>query len=436
MPRLNFVRFVRPMASSHLTRPGESAPELLAVSFSYPPLAYPRSGQVARLLKNIPFSTTLVCADERGAHRDPTLEPDAEASLRACLRVPFPVGHWRARADAAASRLRLPVWGKTPDQYASWTSPALRAVAEFTKSQVYRPDIIVSFGQPMSDHLVGLKLKQLFRVPWAAHFSDPWTDNPFNRHDALTRRLNLSLERKVMETADLLVFTSRETVDLVMAKYAPEWRRKARVLPHSFDASLYAREARAPGEETIVRYTGEFYGRRTPRPLVETLRAILSGSPRLLEGVRFELIGQISPDALAESGIESLPEGLVMMRPPVSYAESLSLAAAADGLLIVDAPAARSVFLPSKLVDYIGAARPILGLTPPGASDELIRRLGGWAADSSDAAAMRIAAEAFLAFLSQNRNNRRTWGDPEVRAAYEASAVAESFEGMMRELLG
>lgn len=424
------------MASSHLTRPDESAPELLAVSFSYPPLAYPRSGQVARLLKNISFSTTLVCADERGANRDPTLEPDAEARLRACLRVPFPASRLRARADAAASRLRLPVWGKTPDQYASWTPHALRAVEQFAKSRDYKPDILVSFGQPMSDHLVGLKLKRLFRVPWAAHFSDPWTDNPFNRHDALSRRLNLSLERKVMETADLLIFTSHETVDLVMAKYPSEWRRKARVLPHSFDASLYAREGRDGGMETIVRYTGEFYGRRTPRPLVETLRAILSDAPRLLEGVRFELIGQVSPDALAESGIEALPEGLVTMRPPVNYVESLSLAARADGLLIVDAPAARSIFLPSKLVDYIGAARPILGLTPPGASDELISRLGGWAADPSDGAAMRIAAEAFLAFLSQNRNDRRAWGDPEVRAAYEASAVSESFEEMLRELLG
>ena len=433
--------FDRLMASSHSTRPDPSHAELLAVSFAYPPLAYPRSGQVARLLKNTSFSTTLVCADERGAHRDPTLEPDAEARLRACLRVPFLVSRPRKLADALASRVRLPVWGKTPDQFASWIPKALRAVAAFTKRHDYEPDILVSFGQPMSDHLVGLKLKRLFGVPWVAHFSDPWTDNPFNRQDALTRRLNLSLERRVMRNADLLAFTSRETVELVMRKYPSEWTSKARVLPHSFDPLLYARDARDGGGEhdgdveTVVRYTGEFYGRRTPRPLVETLRAILSERPRLLEGVRFELIGPVAPGVLEESGIESLPRGLVETRPPVNYAESLALAAAADGLLIVDAPAERSVFLPSKLVDYIGAARPILGLTPPGASDELIRRLGGWAADPSDAAAMRRATEAFLTFLSQHGNERRPWGDAQVRAAYEARAVADSFETMLRELL-
>jgi hypothetical protein len=208
------------------------------------------------------------------------------------------------------------------------------------------------------------------------------------------------------------------------------------VLPHSFDPALYPPDAGGGAGEIVVRYTGEFYGRRTPRPLVETLRAVLAEAPRLLAGVRFELIGPVSEGARAESGLESLPEGLVVARPPVGYRESLALAAGADGLLIIDAPAARSVFLPSKLVDYIGAARPILGLTPPGASERLIRRLGGWVADPSDAAAMRRATEEFIAFLSARRAERpRAWGDPSVRALYDAPAVAGLFEGMLRELL-
>lgn len=423
------------MTTSRSTRRDASTHvELLAVSFAYPPLAYPRSGQVARLLKNTSFSTTLVCADERGAQRDPTLEPDAESRLRACLRVPFSAGRARRLARAVASRLRVPLWGKSPDEFAAWIPKAVRAAVEFARREDYKPRLLVTFGQPMSDHLVGLRLKRRYGLPWAAHFSDPWTDNPFNRQDALTRRRNLSLERKVFENTDLLIFTSAETVELVMRKYPSDWKAKARVLPHSFDPSLYTRDAR-DDDEIVIRYTGEFYGRRTPRPLVETLRRILQERPRLLEGVRFELIGPVAPGVLEESGIESLPRGLVALRPPVNYAESLALAASADGLLIVDAPAARSVFLPSKLVDYIGAARPILGLTPPGASDQLIRRLGGWSADPSDADAMKQAAESFLAFLSQNRNERREWGDAEVRAEYEARAVAASFETMLRELL-
>jgi hypothetical protein len=43
----------------------------------------------------------------------------------------------------------------------------------------------------------------------------------------------------------------------------------------------------------------------------------------------------------------------------VGYQESLKLMSEADALLVIDAPADQSVFLPSKLIDYIGAGRPI-----------------------------------------------------------------------------
>lgn len=413
-----------------------SPPELLAVSFAFPPLAYPRSGQVARLLKHLSFRTALVCADERGARRDETLEPDAEAHLYACLRVPFAQRGWRGQAERVAARLKLPVWNKHPDQYTSWKSSVLKAVRDLSRGGRFQPELLATFGQPMSDHLIGLELKRMYRAPWAAHFSDPWVDNPFTRHDALTRRLNRSLERKVVHQADLLIFTSQETVEMMMTKYPREWRAKARVLPHSFEPSAYPRDAGPEGSALTVRYTGEFYGGRTPKPLVQTLRSILDAKPELLASVRFELIGSISTDALAASGLDSLPAGLVVTRPPVNYQESLALVAAADGLLIIDAPAERSVFLPSKLIDYIGAGRPILGLTPAGAAADLITRLGGWVADPTNVEAMTRAMTAFLSFIKDERGHgRREWGTPEVRRSFEAPAVAQMFEGMLRELL-
>ena len=411
-----------------------SSPKLLAVSFSFPPSATPRALQVARLLKHLPLSTILVCADEQEGARDSTIEPDAEAALSNCLRVSFSVQGWRKQANRVASLFRLPLWNRVPDEYSWWKRRALRAIREQAQKSDHRPDLIVSFGQPMSDHLIGLHLKQIYGVPWLAHFSDPWVDNPFNRYDSLTRQINRSLEHKVIKAADRVVFTSQETVDLVMAKYPPEWRAKVRVLSHSFDPSM---SLVAPGEESrtiTVRHTGEFYGPRTPKPLITTLRSIISEGLHSLEGVCFELIGQIDPVVLTNLGIEDLPPSLVRFRPPVSYQESCSLAAAANGLLIIDAPATKSVFLPSKLIEYVGVGRPILGITAPGAAANLIKELGGWVADPSSPEAMKRTVVQFLTYLRKAQQSG-PWGNPEVRSRYEAPVVSKSFEMMLRELL-
>lgn len=411
-----------------------SSPELLAVSFIFTPTATPRALQVSRLLKHLHLSTTLVCADDPAATGDSTIEPDAEATLRNCVRVSFSVKGLRRQANRVAERFSLPVWNRVPDRYSWWKRRALRAIAEQVYKTDYQPDVLVTFGQPMSDHLIGLRLKQIYGLPWLAHFSDPWVDNPFNRYDSLTRKINCALERKVIDAADRVIFTSQETVDLVMAKYPAEWRTKVRVLPHSFDPSMNSVTPLKESRDITIRHTGEFYGLRTPKPLIETLSSIMADDPRSLDGVCFELIGDIDPTTRANLRIEDLPPGLVRFRPPVSYQESCSLSAAANGLVMIDAPATKSVFLPSKLIEYVGVGRPILGITPPGAAANLIKELGGWVADPSSPEAMKSTVVEFLSYL-RNARQSGAWGNPEVRSRYEAPVVSKSFEMMVRELL-
>jgi hypothetical protein len=135
------------------------------------------------------------------------------------------------------------------------------------------------------------------------------------------------------------------------------------------------------------------------------------------------------------AGLGTLPEGLVVARPTVKYLESLRLMSEADGLLVIDAPAELSVFLPSKLIDYVGAARPVFGITPRGTAAALIRRLGGWVAEPSDAAAVAAALKDFLAFLRGRSGGAAPWGDPAVRRGFEAASVSEAFAAILREVL-
>ncbi len=67
-----------------------------------------------------------------------------------------------------------------------------------------------------------------------------------------------------------------------------------------------------------------------------------------------------------------------------------------DLLVISDAPmATRSMFLTSKIVDYLGTGRPLFAITPEGPTKDLIERIGGWSVspdDSADVATVLIDA--------------------------------------------
>ena len=98
-------------------------------------------------------------------------------------------------------------------------------------------------------------------------------------------------------------------------------------------------------------------------------------------------------------------------------------------LLVIDAPAKRSVFLPSKLVDYLGAMRPIFGVTPPGASSDLIGELGGRVVDPSDFQTLKQELAQFLKDLKSGESQgRMNWS---VRDRYTVEKIGPSLAELL-----
>lgn len=369
---------------------------------------------------------------------DATIEPEPTRDLAGVFYLPVKKGFWEKFVDSVSHKYWRRLWNRrnlVPDRYGSWRKDVIRTVLAKIESGQWDPDAIVTFAQPFSDHLIGLELKRRLGLPWLAHFSDPWADNPFTPYDRQTLALNLELERRVAENADLLAFTSAETIDLFCRKYPEMVRQKARVLPQCFDVKRFSSDGRPTTDRLRIRYLGNFYGGRTPRPLISGLTKIYERDPDSLRGVSFELIGAGDLDEVAALTRE-LPNGLVSARSSVDYSESLCLMTEADGLMVIDAPSDLSVFLPSKLIDYIGSGRPIFGLTPKGTAADLINKLGGSVADPSDESAI---AEGIAAFIGQLRSRRTRsqpmpWGESSVRHRFSVENVVEEFDRLLAEL--
>lgn len=420
-------------------RDESTLPKVLAVSFSYPPKQEPRAIQVSRLLKYLKADTVLVCEGNGAEIVESAGLGDVESFLQQTLRVPLTTSPGRDLLDRLSRRVYLPVWSRTPDQLGPWKKPVVRTIERFMRTNRYQPDVLVTFAFPLIDNIIGLELKRRLQLPWLAHFSDPWVDSPFRTDDPLTKALNARLEQNVIERADRLVFTSGETAELVMQKYAPALREKVRIVPHAYEPQLFQTFTNHDHDRLVIRYLGDLYQSRTPEPLFQALEILWTTEPELLQKFRFEIVGDVHELNLEQMGLSQLPDGLVVFRPRVNYCESLSMMTSAAGLMVIDAPVpsnSKSVFLPSKLIEYVGADRPIIGLTPPGTAAYLISRLGGWVADPGSAKQVAEVVREFLSFVWENRHDLEAgWGRSEVREEFEAKAVAEKFHDVLMELL-
>ena len=384
------------------------------LSYAFPPQAAPRAVQVARLAKYSLLDIRVLCAGT----------PGTEPALRAGVEVmsfPDDSPRWWRRAKHLLC---------LPDSERPWADRLARTI--LAKDLIARDDVLVTFGQPMSDHLAGLRIKRRLGVPWIAHFSDPWSDNPYLSPNPVSRLRLRTMERQVIAAADRLLFTSQATIDLVMQKYPAGWRNKASVLPHAYDPEFPRKGLLRADGALVLRHLGNFYGRRNPLMLVQAVMLLCRTRPRVLDNVRIELIGRwVGRERWSPADL-GLPEGLITAHKSVDYEESLRRMCSADALLIVDAPFEQNVFFPSKLVDYLWAGRPILALTPPGTSADIVAAAGGVLASPE---APETIAAGLVDMIERLRAG--TIGAPteEVVARYDARPVAEAFDLVAKELL-
>jgi glycosyltransferase involved in cell wall biosynthesis len=237
------------------------------------------------------------------------------------------------------------------------------------------------------------------------------------------------MERAVVRSATRLVFVNDYTRDRVMAKYPAEWRSRTHVIPQGHAGPSPAMP-RSDGPLRLV-YTGRFYdGVRDPGVFLEAVAEVHRASA--LDGrIAIEFIGS-RMDAHAQQASALGLDRVVQFRSRVSPDQARQLAASSDVLLVIDAPSeGPSLFLPSKLIDYLPLEKPILGITPlRGPSGDLIRELGYPVVDPLDRAGI---VQALRQLLDAHDSGSLTISPrhPEVAAQYDMQAIGAAFDQVL-----
>ncbi|WP_200756556.1 glycosyltransferase [Effusibacillus dendaii] len=308
----------------------------------------------------------------------------------------------------------------------------------------YKPQgpfqLIYSRSMPGISHLVAYEFKQRLGIPWVAQFSDPWAHNPYNRYPLpVMHQVEERNEAKVIRAADRFVFPTDEIRRLVASSYPDEdVTDRSIVLPHCFDERLYGpSEGESPAagshdNRIVLSYIGDFYGLRSPEPILKALALLNEQHPQTAAKIHLQIVGNVESTfvpLLSKYG--DMLKTTIERTGQVSYLESLQKMKQSDILLLIDAPSDENIFLPSKLIDYFGARKPILGITAEkGTTANLLREQSFPVIDPRDPE--RIAAE--LLAMAERLDLFQQKAETNDLRMFEVKTVADQLSKLFEQL--
>lgn len=279
-----------------------------------------------------------------------------------------------------------------------------------------RPDVVLGSIQPLFTGTIAQRLSRRWRVPFLLEIRDLWPDaleakGAINSWQAwplhrLANRLYFGADRVVSLTPGIKRF--------LLKKGVPASRLD--VFPNGFDPTMYTL---APGTREQVRgelgwndaFVAVFTGTHVEVTAVETIvRAATELRDR--KNIRFELFGKGQRKAAAMQLARDRGLSNIHFHDPVPKARIPGILEAADvALMTLFKSPLIDIYFENKLVDYMGAGKPILAAMD-GMQSDLIREFQtGKAVGSFDHLGLaRLVAEAadnYEPFREMGRRGRR-----------------------------
>jgi glycosyltransferase involved in cell wall biosynthesis len=303
-------------------------------------------------------------------------------------------------------RGRYPGFLAVPDRWATWALGAVPLGMKLVRR--YRPAAIWTTYPIATAHLIGFRLQRRTGLPWIADFRDSMTEEGYPS-DPRQFRAFREIERRAMEHAAKVVFTTPGAVRMYRERYPSVPAERFVALPNGYDEAPFAEAERALGADaggvrgplTLV-HSGILYpSERDPRPFFDAVAELKRSGA--VDAARLRVVLRATGhDATHAAEIERRGIGdVVKLEPQVPYRDALREMLKADGLLLFQASNCNHQ-VPAKVYEYFRARRPILALTDASGDTAAVLREGGidTIVPLDDAAAI---ARGLVEFLAQVR---------------------------------
>lgn len=388
--------------------------KVLFIAYYCPPFGgggVPRSMKFIKYLPDFSWEPVVITARENApGMKDFSLLneiPDNIKIYREFAITPF--FFFRVLKKIGLSRLRkyLEEHWCIPDKLAGWAFFAFYRAKKIIKEE--KIDVIYTTSPPHSSHLIGLRLKKIFpAVPWIADFRDAWCENPFRtvKKNQLRNRIEEKWEKKVMQQADNIIFNTHSSLDIHKQKYDAILSNKSFVIPNGFDPAdfkaIHTGSNAVYNEKFTILHTGDIYGIRTLKPLIEALQLFIQHHKKDQDKLRVIFAGSVKEEEKALI-TQAHMEQLFEFKNFLPYHQCIKEVVNADMLLIVTGRGEHKVMVPGKFYEYLGAHVPILAICDKGELNRILEEChaGDWAPLDDPEKIYRAIVRYF-----DNRHNR------------------------------
>lgn len=246
-----------------------------------------------------------------------------------------------------------------PDDAGIWYFPAKKKALRLLAGRPF--DALITVSLPFTGHLIGLAARRHFpRLPWLADVGDPFSvqDHPLN-NPLFYRHISRRLERRVLENARATTVTT----DYTARRYTRFFGAAATARVHIIPPLLHPLPAPAPlpvaqpVEVCRIGYFGALYAPvRTPDAFLDLLEQTFTQLPGLRSRLEIHFYGEIFPEFYAPLSAQPA----IRLHGLRTRAEVQTAMQQMDMLLNIGNQT--DFQLPSKVVDYLAAGKPIVHL--------------------------------------------------------------------------
>jgi hypothetical protein len=259
-----------------------------------------------------------------------------------------------------------------PDKYRGWI-PTVRGWLSTAPPEISGADAVIASMMPVTALVIGRAVAAAAGAPLVVDFRDLWTGNAQYGLGPLRRAIDRGTERRIMRSADAVTtVTGHLQAELTETLHAVRPGREVVLVHTGVDPEPWEAARRVPDGVLRFGHTGVWMGgRRTLRPLLESLRRLADAGDIDLARVRLDMWGEIDEQLLTDARATGT-DGVLTYHGRVLMDDLPAALSTVDVALVPTWPA--DVWsIPLKTFQYLAAGKTILFIDS--SADSEMRRL-------------------------------------------------------------